>query len=135
MATGIKLVAIDGLRALIDEYRDPAYPVTVALLNAYTHDLYYAIQDHDTVTTGIFYGTEPLIEAIQKLPDRTVRFIGNGVPIHANLLHAICGERMYVPEPNPETCSLQIVVQKGFQQWVSQQDIVEQVMPLYLKSY
>lgn len=135
-ALGIKLVSVDGLRALLDEYRDDAYPVTMALLNAYSNDLYYALDNHGQITTGIIYGVDSLKQTLQQLDAHTtIRFIGNGVPLHEQLIRQICGARAYIPTPNPETCSATIVASIGYQKWVDQEDITDQVTPLYLKNY
>lgn len=135
-ALGIKLVSVDGLRALLDEYRDDAYPVTMALLNAYSNDLYYALDDHGHVTTGIIYGLGSLRQMLQQLDQHEIiRFIGNGVPLHEPLIRNVCGTRVYIPTPNPETCSATIVARIGYQKWVAQEDITDQVAPLYLKNY
>lgn len=135
-ALGIKIVAVDGLRALLDEYRDDAYPVTMALLNAYSNDIYYALDNHGQITTGIIYGVDSFKQTLQQLdPHTTIRFIGNGVPLHEPLIREICGPRVYIPTPNPETCSATIVARIGYQKWVAQEDITDQVAPLYLKNY
>lgn len=135
-ALGIKLVAVDGLRALLDEYHDDAYPVTMALLNAYSNDLYYALDNHGHIATGIIYGADSLRQTLQQLDAHsTIRFIGNGVPLHEPLIRQICGTRVYIPTPNPETCSTTIVASKGYQKWVAQEDVSDQVAPLYLKKY
>jgi len=44
----IPLVGIDGLDALLLEHSDPAYPHTIALLNAFTNDVYFGIQTEQT---------------------------------------------------------------------------------------
>lgn len=135
MAENIKCVAVDGLRALLDEYRNPEYPVTVALLNAYSGDLYYAVNKHGQITTGILYGSQEITSFLQQLPETTIRFIGNGVPLHEALIREMLGSRVYISTPNPETCSLQIIATNGYQQWCAQENISEQLVPLYLKSY
>lgn len=135
MAHGLKLVAVDGLRALLGQYASDMYPVTVALLNAYSGDLYYALDAHGQITTGILYGADALIQMLQQLPKTTIRFIGNGVPLHAQLIGQIVGEHVFIPEPNPETCSLQAVARLGYQQWLAGEHISEQLVPLYLKKY
>lgn len=135
-ALGIKLVAIDGLRALLDEYHDHAYPVTMALLNAYSNDLYYTLDNHGHVTTGIIYGFDSLRQTLQQLDAHsTIRVIGNGVPLHEPLIRDVCGSRVYISNPNPETCSAQIVASKGYQKWCAGEDVSDQVAPLYLKNY
>src|SRR5688572_26390143 len=66
-ALEIKVVSVDGLRALLDEYHNNAYPITIALLNAYSNDLYYAFDDHGQVATGIIYGLDSLRHMLQQL--------------------------------------------------------------------
>ena len=50
-ATGIPLIGIDGIRALLAQY--PSNQTTIALLDAFNKDVYYGIQTHDgTLQTG-----------------------------------------------------------------------------------
>src|SRR5690606_15467118 len=82
-ALGIRLVPVDGLRALLEEHVNKDYPVTLALLNAYSNDVYYALDNRGQMTTGIFYGLEELRQRLQQLDEHaTIRFIGNAVPLH-----------------------------------------------------
>ncbi|MBS1986768.1 tRNA (adenosine(37)-N6)-threonylcarbamoyltransferase complex dimerization subunit type 1 TsaB [Candidatus Dependentiae bacterium] len=135
MAQNLTCVAVDGLRALLDEYRTTEYPVTVALLNAYSGDLYYAVDSDGQIMTGILYGSEELKKLLQQLTETTIRFIGNGVHSHEALIREMLGGRVHIPTPNPETCSLQIVATNGYQQWRAQEHVSEQLVPLYLKNY
>ena len=46
-ATNIPLVGVDGLDVLCAEEQDASFPITVALLNAFNSDVYYALQVSD----------------------------------------------------------------------------------------
>jgi len=42
-ATQKPLIGVDGLDALLQEHKNETYPVSVALLNAYSNDVYFGI--------------------------------------------------------------------------------------------
>lgn len=81
-ATGIPLVGIDALKAFVQDYTPQnKNQVTVALLNAFNNDLFYAIAYHDgTLHTG-YDNAEKLHERLaKKMSDLHINWIGNAAP-------------------------------------------------------
>lgn len=135
-ASGIKLVGVDGLYTFVSEHHNNKEDhATVALLNAYSSDLYYAVLYQGQIKTGILYGLNAITEFIQKLPNTSLNFIGNGVTIHQTLLQELCGSRAIITIPVPENCSLQAVAYQGWLQWKNHEHVADQLTPLYLKQY
>lgn len=80
-ATGIPLVGIDALKAFIAAYAPTDQNhITVALLNAFNNDLFYAIARYPHLVQTGYEKSEVLLERIARdYAGFTIRFIGNGV--------------------------------------------------------
>lgn len=133
-ATGLKLVGVDGLQTFVEEHHQEVSLPTIALLNAFAFDTYYAIADTTGIKTGILYGIDELTEFLKAIQTPAL-FIGNGVILHQDLIQQICQQNAIISHPIPESCSLSAVARKGWQQWNTGQTICDQALPLYLKSY
>ncbi len=72
-ASKIPMIGIDALAAFMDEYTNPAYPITVALLNAFNDDLYTAIQStpHTAPLISCNNSLAFFKELSQKFPEST----------------------------------------------------------------
>ena len=81
-ATGIPLVGIDALKAFVQGHIPPDNDhVTVAVLNAFNNDLFYAIARHDgTVQTGYEKAATLHERLARELSGLKIRWIGNGAP-------------------------------------------------------
>ncbi len=136
-ATGIPLVGIDGLQALLAEHSTNKVAVTVALLNAFGNDLYFAVQasaDHPFVPG--YRNAQLLIEELAThFGHGPVHFLGNGARMHAALITQHFGDRAVFPEPFPETCSIEQISQIGWQTWQRKHPSTVTVQPLYLKQW
>jgi tRNA threonylcarbamoyladenosine biosynthesis protein TsaB len=126
------LIGIDGLDALIQEYNDTRWPITVVMLNAFNNDVYYAIQNGDQINTG-WKNINVLLEELKSnFLNQKIRFLGNGIKLFASQINETFGDLGYIPEENPNTCSIEQVAQIAYKKW-GKQEIQKQVMPLYLK--
>lgn len=134
-ATGLPLIGVNGLYALLDEYAKTHALVPdetrIILLDAYCGDLYYAIQSGTTQVIGVDTFDSIKEKPLIKNAARTT-WLGNGVLLHAEQIRAI--PHAYIPDPLPEICSIDAIAQQAFACWKKQQDITDQLIPLYLKS-
>lgn len=77
-ATKVPLVGCDGLATFVKSYYKNS--PTIALLNAFSGDAYYAFYDGTTLEMG-WDKPENYLECLkQKNPDKTFTFIGNAAP-------------------------------------------------------
>lgn len=134
-ATKIPLIGIDGLDALMQEYGVSHTP-TIALLNAFTQDVYYAIQDtaSNVYRKGYQNITTLLFELHALYPSQQLYFIGNGSLLHEALIKKILGERAIFAQPLPEHCSINRIGLMGYHYWQNHMNISQQLSPLYLKT-
>ncbi|MDR3646932.1 MAG: tRNA (adenosine(37)-N6)-threonylcarbamoyltransferase complex dimerization subunit type 1 TsaB [Candidatus Babeliales bacterium] len=128
-ATHIPLIGVDGLYAFISEYQDTNWPVTVVMLNAFNNDVYYAIKHDDQIETGA-KNINVLLQELKS--NQKIRFMGNGTKLFETQIKETFGDLAYIPEPNPNTCSIDSVAKLAYQKWLKK-EIQEQILPLYLK--
>ena len=136
-ATGIPLVAVQGLPAFIHEYHSATTPVTVAILNAFNKDLYYAIatttKSHPTIGVEQY---QALLQRIhQEFPHTPIQFIGNGVTMYRPEIIELFGALAHFPDPLPVFPSIAQIGTIGNAQWQKKEGITQQVLPDYLKNY
>ncbi len=149
-ATHIPLIGIDGLLALLEEYQNPEYPDTIALLNAFNKDVYFAIEKPGKkIETGYkniydfltdISGTPPAVQNfktnVQEVTvQETIRFIGNGTDMYKDVIQEALQDNAYIPETIPQTCSINQIAKIGLAFWNKQQDLTDQLLPLYLKKH
>lgn len=134
-ARKIPLVGIDGLKALICEHTDQTFPITVALLNAFNNEVYFAVEyNNEIVATGYNPVAIVLDMLHDRYPGQTIRFIGNGTMLYrTNVLDKFL-HYAYIPDPLPQTVSLEQVGLMGLSKW-HKQEISDQLLPLYLKQH
>jgi len=131
-ATGIPLVGVNGLLELIEYHKRPGN-ITVALLNAFSKEVYYGV--HDPFASETSFGCAPAESFIKELAKRyesAVTFVGNGIELYdTNIRHAF-GDRAHFL--TTDIVSLEAVAQKALEKW-QQKEIYTQLMPIYLKDY
>lgn len=131
-ATGIPLIGINGLEALIDDYKSSQH-TTLVLLNAFCQEVYYAL--HDPATDSISYGYAPAESYIRNIADTCsgqITFLGNGSQLYAELIRDLFGERAKFS--SHDLVSLESIAQRALTRWNSH-ETSEQLMPVYLKGY
>lgn len=136
-ATALPVIGVDGLRSFLQEHQNPTYATTIALLNAYNNDVYFAIEHQgELLETGVAYATALLPRLAQQFNNEScVRFIGNGVQLHEPLILELFGQRAYLPHDMPSCASLQQIALNGWQHYRNQNNFCQQLTPLYLKAY
>ncbi len=130
-ATQVPLIGINALHALLDEY--PYQGPSIALLNAFSQDLYYGIKIPNN--TDSIQGCAKIGHIFNEyaLKDTSILFLGNGAEIHKEAIANFCGKRANFLDPMPQTCSITHIGLLGLQQWQQQENLSFQLQPIYLK--
>ena len=133
-ATQIPLIGVNALYAAAQEWDDPAYATTALFFNAFGHDV-YALVIHNN--KKLFYGVYPINTILQELKKREtlIRFLGNGVTLHQDLIRQTVAEKAFIPENNPAYCSLEQIARMGWQQWKEGTRGEDELLPVYLKQH
>ncbi len=132
-ATGIPLVGIDALQAFMHAY--PAKDersMTIALLNAFNRDVFYAISKADTPLKAGYENIDTFLANIaQQDPDKSILFIGNGIDLYQdNIKENI--KTYTIADPLPMYPDMQQLVNLGWHNW-QEEKTIKTAMPLYLK--
>ncbi len=132
-ATGLPLVGINGLEALLDEHAQQT-TITVALLNAFGHDVYYAINDPGTGIRSLGYAPaeEFLAQLQHQFNTQEVTFLGNACPLYQDSIHQLFGAHAHTE--TIDMVSLERIASEGLQKWKNK-DTQTQIMPVYLKEH
>ena len=134
-AKKIPLAGVSGFQALFEQHENTDYPQTVALLNAFTQDIYCAWHTPDQ--TILIQECLPFQQALEKInerfPENTIRFLGNALPLYQTEIIQTFGARAYIPQPLVQTCSIQSVARLGFTLWQQNNISHKPLMPIYLK--
>ncbi len=134
-ARQIPLVGVDGLKAFLSEYTNPGFPITVALLNAFNNEVYFAIEhNNEVVSTGYNTIAAVLDMLYLRYPGNMIRFIGNGTELYRMNIIAQFSDNAYILDPLPQTASIRQIGALGLQKW-NQQEVSDQLFPLYLKQH
>lgn len=129
----IPLAGINSLEAFMQEYANQGYEHVVALLNAFSHDLYFGIQSNMFTETGFGSTAHCVTEISQKISHGSILFLGNGVDQMRDTLVTTFGNRAAFLSPNPLTVSLGQVAKMGLEAWENTQAIHYSLQPLYYK--
>jgi tRNA threonylcarbamoyl adenosine modification protein YeaZ len=133
-ATGIPLIGINSLEALLAENLSIEWPYTVALLNAFNNDLYFGIQLPEGVEIGCQNGIEFLVALKERFTNKKIRFLGNGVGLVKNEIAHIFCDNAYIQEPFIESCSLQQLAVMTTAAYEKKESFQTQLLPIYLKN-
>jgi len=132
-ASHLPLVAVNGLEALVTEYSSPDYPYTVALLNAFGHDLYYGISTNGGLDIGCANYKKMLSDIQGMTKNNNVLFVGNGAEMYQDAIKVEFKDNAIFPNPIPQTVSIKQIARLGYKYWQEQRHIFKQIEPLYLK--
>jgi tRNA threonylcarbamoyladenosine biosynthesis protein TsaB len=131
--TNLPLIGINGLEAIINEHSTDQL-TTVALLNAFSNDLFYAVKEADS--KNISFGYAPGLEFLKKIKmyyKSQIKFIGNGVKLFSKEIYEILGGQAVILELLPEIASLQGIASIAFSYFKNNKNISNELVPLYLK--
>lgn len=135
-AAKIVLVGVDGLEAFLQQEKDNNYFYTIALLNAFGNDVYIGIYN-SKVNNIIYKGCKNInlfLEEFSKNKQAT-KIVGNGAILHESAIKNSLENYVYIPENNPEVCSLDFIAKLALDNWQQNNDPVYKLLPLYLKDY
>ena len=134
-ANNIPLIGVDALDALLTEYQQADYPLTIALLNAFNNDVYFGIQNGEAEFEKGYKNIDKFLEEIShKFPNETVRFIGNGAALFVSQITHKLGSRAHIPDSLPNTATIQQIGLLGLELWKANETGSKQLQPLYLKT-
>jgi tRNA threonylcarbamoyladenosine biosynthesis protein TsaB len=128
-ATGIPLVGVDGLHAMLAKHSDKD-GITVALFNGFGGDAYFGINTYGTITTG-WKNVEQLLYELQA-QQKPITFVGSGVQLFEQQIRAIVGTHAHIPDPLPRAPDIATVGHLALTQFHAGLRS-EQLQPLYLK--
>ena len=138
-ATGLPLIAVNGIAAFVKEHRQPEFTHTFALLDAFCSDVYFAYYNHAkevikdgscSITTWIEHLRHFLIEN----PHARIKFIGNALSLHQAKIIDAFGTGFIAFEAVPDYPSIDAIKNAACIAWNNQQ-VTQQVIPLYLKEF
>jgi len=148
-ATGLPLIGVDALDAMASEslnklklsdpvrseaLRDhPERTPFIALLNAFSQDVYFAISHNNQTHRGCQKIQTLISELAITIPTGPLQFVGNGTSLHKDLIIQTFGARALISDPILEAPSIETVGLMALDKWQRQEDLVGQLMPIYLK--
>lgn len=133
-ATKIPLIGVDAFDAFLDEQTNQEFPNTVILLNAFNKDVYFCIQKQQIIIQKGYKNILQLLEELKEMfPHQTIRFLGNGATLYEKDIVTFLEDQAYIPQPNPQTCTIKYVGLHGLTKWHKQEGITTQLLPLYFK--
>ena len=128
-ASNIPLIGIDGIIAFLNEQNQNDN--NVALLNAFSGDVYFGIKTNKgQVETG-YQKAETLIAHLKKqFGDNPINFVGNGSILHRDLIESTFGP---IKNVITETPHIESIGKAGLALWQQQKNGASQIHPHYLK--
>ncbi len=131
-ATGVPLIGINGLQELVDHHKR-ADSVTVVLLNAFSKEVYYGIDDPFNRSTMFGYApAEAFIKELAQKYQTALTFVGNGIELYDQSIKETFGDRAHFL--SSEIVSLETIAQASLEKW-RKAETHNQLMPIYLKDY
>jgi len=132
-ATGIPLIGVSGLEALLDQYVPVSTGVTIGLLNAFSNELFVAVHDPHTASRTITHGS--VDEVLNNLRNRysgPCTFVGNGSLLHQEAVRNCFGTQATIIDSDVASLEhIAVCAQRSWDAGVT----TFQVLPLYLKDY
>jgi tRNA threonylcarbamoyladenosine biosynthesis protein TsaB len=134
-ASKVPLVGANDLIACLDEYQAHNNVQSVALYNAFNHDVYLGIRD---AQSNAVVECIPIEKSLSLIADRylqdSIHIVGNGAIVYRDQLQNYFGDRLVIPDPLPQSSSLQQLHAVGLRQWQENNNVCAQMQPLYLKT-
>jgi len=142
--TNLPIVGVNCIKTLAHEHADlssdSSYEYTIALANAFCNDVYYGIIDtkNKSYSEGCM-SFESILAHIQSLHTYSLRIVGLISEEQKNKL-MICApadigiKRSYFENKNSHAASLEAMGKQAYIQWLAQENVTDQLLPLYFKS-
>lgn len=134
-ASDIPLVGIDALHSFIETYHPTEQKkLTVALLNAFNYDVFYAIARNESTqtSTGYAHYKKILEEIKEQHPNEKITFVGNGVSLYFDTIHELFGTNAHMAEPMQDYPTIDQLVESAWKNW-QQGHTIQMAEPRYLK--
>ena len=133
-ATNIPLASCTSLEALLHEAHDAAWQsYSVALLNAYNNDVYFAVQHPKKDLWMGCMNIESFLKTLKSdVGQNKIRFFGNGVSLFITSIQEIFGEQALLQQPFFLEASLNTIAyltRASFEK----KEIIKHIEPFYLK--
>ena len=133
-ALSVPLIGVDGLAAFADEVYTGG--VTAVMLNAFNHDLYFALKIGDTIVDrGCKNGAMLIAQLKSALSGKPIFCVGNRVELWRSALEAELSGQLIIPDPMPQTVSIKQVAAVAQRQWQEGVPGSTSLMPTYLKAH
>jgi len=134
-ATKKPMIGIDGLDALLDEHYDKTVNTSVALLNAYSGDVYFGIEtENKTNRRKGYQNIASLLTDLKSEFTQPIRFIGQAVDLYKKEIQKDFGAQAVISNNLPHHCSIEQIGLMAWNSWQRQEKLTKQLLPLYLKS-
>jgi len=134
-ATKKPMIGIDGLDALLDEHQDKTANTNVALLNAYSGDVYFGIETENKANRRKGYqNIASLLTDLKSEFPQPIRFIGQAVDLYKKEIQKDFGAHALIAKNLPHHCSIKQIGLMAWNSWQRQEKLTKQLLPLYLKS-
>lgn len=134
-ALNIPLIGHNNIQEIVKHYATPTI-TTIALLDAYNHDLYYAIATPDTAEISMGYeNKEKLLHTLAaQFPYTQLHFIGAGTTIVTQEIQHLFQDRAIIMHKTVDESTLAHLAQQTAAALAQQRTSTHPLMPLYLKS-
>lgn len=126
-STQLPLIGVDGLHALLQEAHTPQ--PTLALLNAFGQDVYYAYHTPTGITSG-WMNIDTFLSHIQTVTTQPQIIIGNGGHVYKAAIQEVLTDATVLEQQAP---TLQAIAHQALRQWHAG-EVSELLLPLYLKT-
>jgi tRNA threonylcarbamoyl adenosine modification protein YeaZ len=135
-AVGIPLIGIDALDTTAQEFYDEKYPVSATLLDAYNHEVYYAITENKQIIAKGYEKIEQFLLMLEeKYPSKQIRFVGQGTQLYKNMIVSEGKGNFIVSDDIPLLCSVNMIGKRAFEVFLTQKNKYEYLFPLHLKKH
>ena len=132
-AAHIPLIGIDGMHALLAQYKNETAVATIALLDAFNKDIYFAIQKGNTLITSGYKKSDLLIQELtESYRHKEILLVGNAAQLYQDELIQSLGDTIIINE-DAQTCSIEQIGIMAYAKWQQQEGLTYQLFPLYLK--
>lgn len=132
-ATKIPLVGINSLEVILQDYKEEKY-ITVALLNAFCQEIYYAYYNPKTSESYLGYApANSFLNDLEKSYTDKFKFIGNGTELYLEDIKKIFGSRAIIPDIIPNVASIESISKYALEKYILSNK-EKQLMPIYLKT-
>lgn len=139
-ATQLPIVGVNCIKTLTYEYADQKYDYVIALTNAFCNDVYFGILD--TQQQRYSEGCMPfdqMLAHLQTLSASSLKFVGfiseeQKSKLIASLSNETAIPHSYFEGTASHTASLDAMGKQAYRQWCEQNNVVQQLLPLYFKS-